>query len=426
MNKLPFILIALSIFINVNLSAQTEQRSGDNPFSQSKFVPDISFILDVSYLYRDIKNDDYNLFEVPGLIHSAEEEGARGHEHPEMNSRSGFNLNYGELVVASTVDPYFDLFGIFHLSSEGFGIEEGYFLTRSLPLGFQIKGGKFLSSIGRINEQHAHQWSFANMPLVYKSFFGSHGLSEMGMQMNWVAPTDFYLMLGGELLQGNNETSFGADGFQDLSGSIKVNSSNAPNLYTGFVRTSIDVDDLTVLAGISGAFGKSRLNHGIDTDAPDGYAIYGDTKILNANLTLKYIIESYRDITFQTEFLNRITKGDLYYKDSIGTTMKGDIHKDQSGLYSQLVYKFSQYWRIGFRYDLLMKNEIVRNSNTLDLPDFMPQLSSMIEYNPTEFSRIRLQYNHDRTKYLEDTLKINNEILLQINLAIGAHGAHSF
>lgn len=420
-----FITIIFSI-INIESFAQTEQQTTDNPFSQAKFVPDISLILDMSYLHRNIKNDEFKMLEVPGLIHSSDEAAAHGDEHAEMNSRKAFNFNYAELSVSSTVDPYFDMIGIFHLSKEGFDVEEGYFTSRNLPLGFQIKGGKFLSGIGRINEEHAHFWAFANMPLVYKSFFGSHGLSEMGMQMNWVAPTDFYLMLGGELLQGNNETSFGADGFQDLSGSLKVSSSNAPNLYTGFVRTSIDVDKLTVLAGISGAFGKSRLNHGIDTDAPDGQAVYADTKILNANLTLKYIIHSYKDITFQTEFLNRITKGDLYYKDSIGTTMKGDINKDQSGLYSQLVYKLSQYWRIGFRYDLLMKNEIVRNSNTLDLPDFMPQLSSIIEYNPSEFSRIRLQYNHDRTKYLEGSQKINNEILLQINLAIGAHGAHSF
>lgn len=426
MNKLPFILIALTIFINVILLAQTEQPFGDNPFSQSKFVPDISFILDVSYLHRNLNNDDFKLLEVPGLIHSSEEEAAHGHAHADMNSRAGFNLNYGELVIASTVDPYFDLFGTFHLSTEGFEIEEGYFSTRSLPLGFQIKGGKFLSSFGRINEQHAHYWEFANMPLIYKSFFGSHGLNEIGAQINWVAPTDFYLMFGSEILQGNNEASFGAEGFQDQSGSIKVKSSDVPNIYTGIIKSSFDVGNLTFLSGISGAFGKSRINHGIDNDDPDDHAVFGDTRILNSNLTMKYIIESYRDISFQIEYLNRVTNGDLYFKDTSSSTQQGKIEKDQSGLYAQMVYKFSKNWRIGMHYDLLMKNEIIRNGDKLDLPDMLPQISGMIEYNPTEFSRIRIQYNHDRTKYFEGSHKINNEILLQVNLAIGAHGAHSF
>jgi hypothetical protein len=426
MNKLLFILIALSILINVNLSAQKEQQSGGDPFSQSKFVPDISFILDMSYLHRNFNNDDVKLFEVPGLIHSSAEEAEHGHSHPDMNSLSGFNFNYGELAVSSTVDPYFDLFGIFHLSAGGFEIEEGYFLTRGMPFGFQLKGGKFSSGIGRINEQHAHYWEFANPPLIYRALFSSEGLNEIGVQLNWIAPTDFYLVLGGEMLQGANEASFGTDGFQDPLGSFSVKSANVPNLYSNFIRSSFDVGNLTILSGISGVFGKSRINHNFDSNDPDGHAIFGDTKIININLTLKYLIESYQDITFQTEFLNRITKGDLFYKDTFLFAKQGNIKKDQSGLYAQLVYKFSKNWRMGIKYDVFMKNEVTRNGNRLDLPDMMPQLAVMVEYNPTEFSRIRLQYTHDQTKYLEDAKKISNEILLQVNLMIGAHGAHSF
>jgi len=426
MKKFNLFLFILSFILNIELFGQTEQSSSDNPFSQSKFVPDISFILDASYLHRNLDNDEFKLLEVPGLIHSSSEEAAHGHEHAEMNSQSGFNFNYAELSVSSTVDPYFDLIGIFHLSAEGFEVEEGYFTTRSLPLGFQVKGGKFLSGIGRINEQHAHYWDFANMPLVYKAFFGPEGLNEVGAQINWITPTDFYLLIGGELLKGDNENSFGTAGYQDSAGSIKVKSSNAPNLYTGFVRTSIDIGNFTALTGVSGAFGKSRINHGFDSNAPDGDAIYANTRIWNANLTMKYIFESYRDLTLQFEYLNRITDGDLYSKDSTLNSQTGKIKKDQSGLYAHLVYKFDKNWRIGMRYDLIAKNEVIKNNNKLDLPDNLPQFTGMIEYNPTEFSRIRLQYSHDRTKYLEKERKINNEILLQVNLTIGAHGAHSF
>jgi hypothetical protein len=51
------------------------------------------------------------------------------------------------------------------------------------------------------------------------------------------------------------------------------------------------------------------------------------------------------------------------------------------------------------------------------------RLTGALEFNPTEFSRIRLQYNYDQSARDD---KVNNEILLQVILAIGAHGAHPF
>ena len=51
------------------------------------------------------------------------------------------------------------------------------------------------------------------------------------------------------------------------------------------------------------------------------------------------------------------------------------------------------------------------------------RLTGALEFNPTEFSRIRLQYNYDQSAMND---KVNNEILLQVILAIGAHGAHPF
>jgi hypothetical protein len=57
----------------------------------------------------------------------------------------------------------------------------------------------------------------------------------------------------------------------------------------------------------------------------------------------------------------------------------------------------------------------------------MYKYSAMIDFLPSEFSRIRLQYNYDRSLFTEDLKrKPNNEIILQFNLAIGAHGAHGF
>jgi hypothetical protein len=51
------------------------------------------------------------------------------------------------------------------------------------------------------------------------------------------------------------------------------------------------------------------------------------------------------------------------------------------------------------------------------------RLAGSLEFNPTEFSRLRLQYNYDKSA--RDG-KTNNEVFLQLILGIGAHGAHPF
>jgi len=431
MNRFMRYVFLLLFFLSVVGVAQqgqtpTDQKETDNPFSQSKFVPDISFILDATYLHRDVRDDNFNAFEVPGFLHSPNEEG----KSDEMNSRNGFNLNYGELALTSTVDPYFDVTGIFHIRPAGLEMEEGFFITRNIPLGFQIKGGKFLSGFGRINEQHAHYWNFASIPLVYKAFFGPEGLNEIGAQVSWVAPTDLYLMFGGEILQGENEASFGVNGFNDPLNVANIASSNGPNLFTGFVRTSFDVGDVVCLAGVSGAFGKHRLNNGIDAFNINGSASYGDTKIFGANLNIKYLIFSDQDVTFQTEYLYRMMSGDFYFRENDTTVVKDNLDQKQSGLYTQLVFKYSKNWKVGIRYDALVQNDIEHNTVRQDNPTSFPQITGMIEYNPTEFSRLRLEYIHDRTKYLATengfTQKTSNTILFEVNLVIGAHGAHSF
>ena len=53
--------------------------------------------------------------------------------------------------------------------------------------------------------------------------------------------------------------------------------------------------------------------------------------------------------------------------------------------------------------------------------------SAMLEYNPSEFSRLGLQYNYNSVLNTYRLPKNNkNEVVLQFNYAIGAHGAHAF
>jgi hypothetical protein len=47
----------------------------------------------------------------------------------------------------------------------------------------------------------------------------------------------------------------------------------------------------------------------------------------------------------------------------------------------------------------------------------------MVDWSPSEFSRVRLQYARDRAGY--DGLT-DNQIILQYQMSLGAHGAHNY
>ena len=401
-------------------SQDTGTPAQGSPFSQAKFVPDISLILDCSYLHRNVSDEQNSEIFLPGFVQSSEQ----------SLPREGFNLNYAEITFYSVVDPYFELFAVCHLSEEHFHLEEAYWLTKKFPAGFQLKAGKFLSSFGRINELHTHYWDFADRPLVHQAIFGDEGLNEIGARITWVAPTEIYLLLGGEVLMGENEASFGRTGFMLPQDNIDVNSVKGPGLFVGYVESSVDIGDASVLVRLSGAHGKTRSDEDFSSGAPSGRALSGSTTVLGGALTVKHTLDAIRYISFQSEYLWRHTDGTSYSLDLLQQVHQSALENRQSGLYAQAVVKFDLRMRGGLRFDLLQGNEIMENGRRRDLPECLPRFSGMIEFNPTEFSRIRLQYNYDLSRYSTTNQQLTrttvHELTLQVNLAIGAHGAHSF
>ena len=103
------------------------------------------------------------------------------------------------------------------------------------------------------------------------------------------------------------------------------------------------------------------------------------------------------------------------------------MNKKQSGLYSQLIYTHDKNWRMGVRYDTIYQNDITKDSVDMNEVDDFNKYSAMIEYHTSEFARFRLQYNRNEAMYDEAGLRQNlDTIMLQANIAIGAHAAHSF
>jgi hypothetical protein len=398
-------------------------------FSQSQYIPDISVVLDASYVNRGYDRDEVAHLEVPGIAEGLLGSDAHDeHAHATYNSNEGFNLNYAELILSSNVDPYFAMQGVFHISENGFAIEEAFFTSTVLEHGLRFKGGKFNSNFGYLNQQHHHHWDFADMPLVYESFLGMHGINEIGAQLQWTAPTPFYLMAGVEVLQGDNEQMFGNATIGDPENLIAPEAKGAtpPSLYVGYLKSSFDIGDTTLLGGVSYAYGESRVSHIEDGQA--GHAFSGTSQIYGADFLVKHYFDSYSSLKWQSEYLYRDMDGTELDIDAAGAlTGSEPLTNKQAGFYTQLIYMHDVNWGAGLRYDGFTQNDVTIDGVNQDKPTNMNKYTAMIEYHTSEFARFRLQYNRNNALYNEAGQQEHiDTIIFQANIAIGAHAAHSF
>jgi len=430
------IYLALGACTLLNAAAPAVLPVEKRTFSQSQFMPNISMIVDMSYAARNKDQDALAGLVIPGVIedfYGQEAGDGHGHAHSACSSDNGFNFNYAELVMSANVDPNFSLDTVFHFTEDGVSIEEAYFTNTTALDGLRIRGGKLLSEFGRLNQQHHHFWDFNDMPLIHQAFVGNEGLNEAGLQLQYTLPFEEYVMIGGEVLQGDNEKSFGNDSISissdDAAVTEEIKGASAPSLLVGYLKGSFDIGDTSVLPGISYIHGESRSLHD-----HDGHQVGfdGTSSIVNVELTVKHFFDSYSFLTWQSEWMQMERKGDEYHAVAI------DVEKlsqkiTQAGYYTQLVYAHDQNWRMGARYDSIYENDNqVMKSEGEELPSTpYDSYSAMVEYHWSEFSRLRLEYTQNDALYRElaaggfESTDVKT-LMLSLNLSIGAHAAHDF
>ncbi|HEY3277267.1 MAG TPA: hypothetical protein VGJ94_11645 [Syntrophorhabdaceae bacterium] len=354
--------------------------------------PYISFILDTNFYSSSINERELANRGIPGYSNLGFEQ------------KKGFNLTAGELFLFAPVDPYFNLYATIPFTENGASIEEAFFLTTDLPQGFQVKGGKFKSNFSRLNAQHPHTWDFADLPLAYRAFLGGEGLIEKGAQLTYLPGLPFYTILGMEVLQGENEVIF------------NKNATGGPHGFTGFVKQSIDVGDYsTLLFGPYAMGGQTRT-----TTVANGAFFRGNSQLYGFEAVYKWKPSKYKSLIIQGEYMVRKQDGTL--SNALGAA--SGLTRAQDGAYVQALYQVDR-WRFGARYDRL---SIFNSEYDLGGVDrqFGPapwRATGAVELNLSEFSRLRLQYNYDRSG---GDGKTNNEVYLQLILGIGAHSAHAF
>ena len=372
---------------------ETSQKATGLFGSSALTNPNISLVLNTFAYTSNLSQRQLELRNIPGYTTEG------------IESRKGFNLDSAELFLFAPVDPYFNLYATIPVTEDGAEVEEAYFLTTSLPYGFQLKGGKFKSGFGRINSRHPHAWDFVDIPLVYKAFSGPEGVTEKGAQITYLPPLPFYTLLGAEVLQGENDILFGPD------------AKSGPHAYTFFAKASFDLtDNSTILFGPSVMTGKTKTH-----SVADDTEFRGTSTLYGLEFTYKWKPSKTRGLTVQSEYQYRRQSGDL--EDTVALTTES-LKRAQDGLYIQTIYQLDR-WRVGARHDVLslFKDDYLLSGTDQDLGKKPWRASGMLEFNPTEFSRIRLQYNYDKSVREG---KANQELFLQFVFGIGAHGAHPF
>ena len=128
----------------------------------------------------------------------------------------------------------------------------------------------------------------------------------------------------------------------------------------------------------------------------------------------------------QFEYFAREDDGDLTLLNS-SPLETSTLDSKQDGWYLQATWQFARHWSTGIRYDMLDSNN---NGSDVDVLDeaglvsdgHVPERASiMAEWLPSEYSRVRLQYNRDDSYGVSD-----DQVYLQYTFSIGAHGAHAF
>ena len=306
--------------------------------------------------------------------------------HNPVQPSPAFQVEESEISFQAVVDPYAraDLFLSF--TNDGVEVEEGYVTFLTLPWDMQAKAGKFKVQFGKINTLHLHVLPWADEPLPYQNLL----FQEQGD--TWAA----------EGISLSKLIELPGDTFSEVYGQVLDNSTGvdlftSPNkgdlTYNGQYRIFRDLgDDSNVEASFSYAYGHNGTT---PTDT---------TNLQNAALVYRWKPlqgRPYRSLIIRSEYFwsNR--------------EQPNGLQKAQ-GFFAGADWQLARQWYTGVRY------EFSDRANDAVMRD--KGYAATLTFMPSEFSVIRGEF---RQRVYAPGIKAN-EGFLQIQFAIGAHGAHPF
>jgi hypothetical protein len=297
----------------------------------------------------------------------------------EFEERPTASLQESEISFQAFVDPYAQAKFFVAVGPDGAEVEEGFINFIALPHDLTAKVGKLKASFGKINTMHAHVRPWIDSPLVLKNFFGDEGLSDSGVSVSRIFPNRFnvFVEATGEVFSGNAEGIFEAQNSNDL-------------FYLGHLKAYHDLSE------------QSNLEVGTSFARGTTPEVGGSSEFGGVDVTYRYKPLQrglYRSFISRTELIANRRSG-------------SDDHA--FGFYTAADYQFAQRWFAGVRFD---------SADHPDDPSLTDRGASLtLTFWPSEFSQLRAQGR--RIRYGNGPTV--NELLMQVQFSIGAHGAHSF
>ncbi|MBU0983371.1 MAG: hypothetical protein KKA42_05845 [candidate division Zixibacteria bacterium] len=283
--------------------------------SQTTVNPDISAVGDFrTYAHNDKARDD---------------------ERKTINlSNPDFELNIGGYV-----NPYVraDVIVGWH-GEHNAEIEELYAtILRGLPLGTNLRVGKYLLEFGRLNPVHPHAYSYIHRPLPHQLFFGEEGLSDMSLRASWLLPTgDTYTELMAGLLKG--DALMGHDHEHEESASEHEEDEDVRHDlgFFGRLTTSVPLSTAAELSlGASATNAVYEVGHHEHDTTTDLEPKQMRAWLIGGDLKYKYRPSKYTALQIETEVILRraeqMTGNDL-------TSL---------GAYGYVDYRFHQKYNLG-------------------------------------------------------------------------------
>ncbi len=346
--------------------------------------------------------------------------------------KRGFSLRNAEIALDGAVDPYFKGFAniVLKLDNDNeteLELEEVYAQSTSLPANLQLKAGQFFAAFGRNNPQHPHQWAFVDAPIISTRTFGPDGLRNVGTQLSWLTPLPFYteVFLGIFDGQGGTAFSFRNRGEPEFVPQMYGHFTNHREIrgpgdlvYTPRVASSFDISETqTLVVGISGAFGPNSTGLRSRTEIY-GTDIYWKWKSPNAHAGFPFV-------SWQAEVLSRrfgAAADDPNEPVRVrNLTPSPAENLGDWGIYSQVLWGFRPRWVTGIRGEYAGGNDALFDR----IDPFRGEryrVSPVLTFYPSEFSKVRLQYNYDTGEFIGD----EHSVWMQLEFLLGAHGAHKF
>ena len=327
--------------------------------------------------------------------------------------KRGLSLGESELGFAANIDHMFrgTLIASISPDNNSIDVEEGYIQTiGAVATASPSRRGASSPASATRTQIHAHAWDFTDAPLANKVFLGNQ-LDDDGIQFKWVAPTDLYFDVGLELGRGRAVPGRhrrraqqerlrlgqpvrapGRRHRREHSPGRRACRTCGPRRRTA-PTTDLDSTGTAVTNSFSG---RSRL------------WVAGRHPEMGAQrqCDLHQLQAAGRILPAQ-----RGRHPDLRHarRASLGTQTGGyQLARSRAGTL-QGVYQFMPLWRVGYRYDRLdsrhdehRAGRIAARSAAADFPilgGYNPKRNTlMVDWSPSEFSRVRLQFARDNSR----------------------------